>query len=67
MASSMIGKIILLFKKCKEAHIDLRFCEVSDNIMEVFKLMKLDSRLDIKKTEQEALESFKEYKKKWYV
>ena len=67
MTSSMIGKVILLSKKCKEAKIDLRLCEVSENIMEVFQLMKLTKILDIQKDEDTALKSFEKYKKKWYV
>ena len=58
MSSAMIGKIILLNSKCKEGKIDLRICEISDNVMEVFKLMRLGKILNIQKTEQAAIESF---------
>ncbi len=67
MGSAMIGKLILLNKKCKEARLDLRFCGLNSNVMEVFKLMKLDSMFQIYGEESEALKAFKERKKKWYV
>ena len=67
MASAMIGKIILLHKKCKQLKIDMRLCDVADDISEVFRLMKLDKILDIQPDEKTALESFQQYKKRWYV
>ena len=59
MGSAMIGKVILLNKKCKDAGIDLKLCEISENVMEVFKLMKLHKKLDIYKSEDKALDAFK--------
>ena len=58
MSSAMIGKIILVNKKCKEAGIDLRLCEISDGIMEIFKMMKLQKVLNIQKDEAKAIASF---------
>ena len=37
MGSAMIGKLILLNKKCKAMKLDLRFCGMNANILEVFK------------------------------
>ena len=67
MGSAMIGKLILLNKKCKAMHLDLRFCGMNANILEVFKLMKLDTVFQIYGEESEAIKSFKDRKKKWYV
>jgi anti-sigma B factor antagonist len=67
MGSAMIGKLILINKKCKSLHLDLRLCGLNDNIMEVFRLMKLDTVLQIYDEESTALKQFKEHKKKWYV
>ena len=67
MGSAMIGKIVMVSKKCKKDHIDLRFCEVSDEIMEVFDLMKLTNVLQIYSAESEAIEGFIKHKKRWYV
>ena len=64
MSSAMIGKIIQLNKKCKENNVDLRLCTISPNVMEVFKLMRLNKVLDIQKDEDKALASFS--KKGWF-
>ena len=58
MSSAMIGKVILVNKKCKAANITLKLCNISDNVMEVFKLMRLNKILDIQKDEEKALKSF---------
>lgn len=58
MSSAMIGKVILVNKKCKAANINLKLCNISDNVMEVFKLMRLNKILDIQKDEEKALKSF---------
>ncbi len=67
MGSAMIGKLIMLSKKCKSLHLDMRICGLNDNIMEVFRLMKLDTVFEIYDEESKALKQFKEHKKKWYV
>jgi len=58
MSSAMIGKVILVNKKCKGAKVNLKLCEISDNVMEVFKLMRLNKILDIQKSEEKALAGF---------
>lgn len=58
MSSAMIGKIILLNKKCKASDVKFKLCNISDNVMEVFKLMRLNKVLDISKDEEKALASF---------
>ena len=67
MGSAMIGKLIMLSKKCKSQHLDMRLCGLNDNILEVFRLMKLDTVFEIYDEESIALKEFKEHKKKWYV
>ncbi|HMO12811.1 MAG TPA: STAS domain-containing protein [Pirellulaceae bacterium] len=67
MASAMLGKIALLRKKCIEKKVDLRVCCLTENIQEVFALMKLDTILDIYPSEAEAYADFEAKKKKWYV
>ncbi len=64
MSSAMIGKVILLNKKCKTNNVKLKLCNISDNVMEVFKLMRLNKILDIYKNEEKALASFD--KKGWF-
>jgi len=64
MSSAMITKLVMLNKACKAQGVTLKFCEVSANVMEVFKITKLNKLFDIQKTEDKALESFD--KKSWF-
>lgn len=64
MSSAMIGKLVLLNKKCKTDSIALKLSDISDNVSEVFKIMKLNKVFDIYKTEEKALKSFD--KKGWF-
>lgn len=58
MSSAMIGKLIVLSKKCKAAKIKLKLCGVKGNIAEVFQIMKLGRLFDIYRDEEDAIESF---------
>ena len=64
MSSAMIGKLVLFGKKCKTAEIDLRLCNINENVDEVFKLMKLGKVFKIDKDEATALSKFS--KKGWF-
>ena len=64
MSSAMIGKLILLSKKCKADAVDLRLCNIMPNIMEVFKIMKLNKVFDIQTDEATAMKAFE--KKGWF-
>ena len=64
MSSAMIGKLVLLNKKCKTDGITLKLSDISGNVSEVFKIMKLNKIFDIYKTEEKALKSFD--KKGWF-
>lgn len=54
MSSAMIGKLIQFGKKCKNSGVDLRLCEINENIDEVFQLMKLGTIFKIEKDEEAA-------------
>ena len=58
MSSAMIGKLVAFQKKCESLDIQLRICDIGENIDEVFKLMRLDKVFAIDKTEAIALEQF---------
>ncbi|MEX0794035.1 MAG: STAS domain-containing protein [Pirellulaceae bacterium] len=58
MSSAMIGKLIVLSKKCKAAKIKLKLCGVKGNIAEVFQIMKLGKIFDIHSDEKDAVDSF---------
>jgi anti-anti-sigma factor len=64
MSSSMINKILSLHKLCKKDGIDLRLCSMSDDILQVFKITRLDRLLNIHKDEATAIKSFD--KKGWF-
>ena len=57
VASAMIGQLVLLRTKCKKSNVDLRVCEMSDNISEAIKLMRIDQIVTIHETEEAALEA----------
>jgi anti-anti-sigma factor len=48
MSSAMIGKLVLLSKAAKQRSLDLRFANISPNVLEVFKITRLHTvfRLD---------------------
>jgi len=58
MSSAMIGKLVLLNKKAKTAEIDLKFCTISPNVLEVFKITRLNKVFKIFADEEKALKSF---------
>jgi len=64
MSSAMITKLVMLNKSCKTQGVAMKFCDLSTNVMEVFKITKLNKLFDIHKTEDKAIESFD--KKGWF-
>jgi|TARA_B100000959_G_C14875259_1_gene580144 anti-anti-sigma factor len=58
MSSSMIGRIVTLYKKCKADKINLKLSNISDEIMEVFTLMNLHKLLSICADESDAMVAF---------
>ena len=64
MSSAMITKLVMLNKTCKAQSVNLKFCEVSPNVMEVFKITKLNKLFDIQTDEEKAVSSYD--KKSWF-
>lgn len=64
MSSAMIGKIVLLNKKCKANKTTIKLCNISPSIMEVFEITRLNKVFSIYKSEEEALTAFQ--KKGWF-
>ena len=58
MASAMLGKLVQLEKKCKEFKVKLKLCGVSPDILQVFKITKLNKVFDIQPDEPTARKSF---------
>jgi len=59
MSSAMIGKLVLLNKKCKTDEVILKLCNISANVLEVFKITRLNKVFDIYPDEDKAVKSFK--------
>jgi anti-sigma B factor antagonist len=66
MSSAMIGKLVLLNKKCKTDEVALKMCTISANVLEVFKITKLNKVFDIHDTEEKAIKAFKGGKGGWF-
>ncbi len=58
MSSAMLGKLLPLHKRCKSDKIVLKFCNISPNLLEVFKITNLTKLFDILNTESDAIASF---------
>ena len=65
MSSAMIGKLVLLNKKSKSIKVDLKLCEITTNVLEVFKITRLNKVFDIRNDEEKALKAF-EKGKGWF-
>jgi anti-sigma B factor antagonist len=64
MSSAMIGKLVLLNKKCKTDSVDLKLCQISPNVLEVFKITRLNKVFEIFPDEEKGVKSFG--KKGWF-
>lgn len=58
MSSSMLGKLVRIHKKCKEFKAKLKFCSISKDILEVFKITRLDKLFDIEPDAAAAAKAF---------
>jgi anti-anti-sigma factor len=61
MSSSALRALISLNKKAKEVKAALFLCGIDDNIMEAFRITRLDSVFHIKKNEDEGINAFSEH------
>ncbi len=59
MSSSALRVLITLSNKTKSKGIALGLCGINDNIMEAFRITRLDTMFVIKKTEIEAIKALK--------
>ena len=58
MGSAMLGKLITLNKHCKDAGVNLKLCGIDPQIMQVFRMTKLDKVFHIFDDEERALAGF---------
>ncbi len=64
MSSAMIGKIVLLNKKCKAGKTTIKLCNIAPSIMEVFEITRLTKVFAIYESIDEAMKAFN--KKGWF-
>ncbi len=57
MSSSALRALIELNRKAKEVQANLYLCGIDDNIMEAFRITRLDNVFQIKKNEDEGIRS----------
>ena len=58
MSSSALRELIKINKKVKDSSAVLFLCGIDDNIMEVFRITRLDTIFTIKKNEDDGVRSF---------
>jgi anti-sigma B factor antagonist len=58
MSSSMIGKTVVLNKRCKANKTEIKLCNVSPTIMEVFEITRLNKVFNIYDSLDDALCAF---------
>lgn len=59
MSSAMIGKLIHFNTRCKEEKLQLRLCNINENVMTVFTLMNLQKVFAIDKDESDSVATLK--------
>ena len=58
MSSSMLGKLVQIHKKCQGFKVNLKLCSVRPEILEVFKITKLNKLFAIEADEAAARKAF---------
>jgi len=58
MSTSMIGKLVVLDKKTRAGDINLKLCQIGTNVLEVFKITRLEKVFDIHPDEEKAVKAF---------
>lgn len=58
LSSAALGKLITMDKKVKSIGGKLRLCNIRSDILEVFKITRLDKLFTIRDNQEKALESF---------
>ena len=58
LSSAALGKLNTLDNKAKAHECSLKFCSIRPQIMEVFKITRLNQKFDIKKDGAEAMKAF---------
>jgi len=64
MSSAMIGALLRFQKKCDGESINVKFCNINNDIDEVFRTMNLKKVFSIHKTREQAVKAYT--KKGWF-
>jgi anti-anti-sigma factor len=59
MSSAALGMLVRLHKKCKEYSVSLRLCNITPDIVQVFKITGLDKVFSIHADASDAIDAFK--------
>ena len=60
LTSAMIGQFVLLHKESRARGADLRFCNLTSEINELFRITKLDIFFELHESREEAMQAFVE-------
>lgn len=60
MSSAMIGRLVDLRNRCKKNGIQLAFCGITENVAEVFKIMKINELVEIYSNKSSAVDAMQE-------
>jgi anti-anti-sigma factor len=66
MSSAALGMLIRVSKRCKEYQVDLKLCNISPEIKQVFKITGMDKVFSIYDDLDQALEAFKKSGKSFF-
>jgi anti-sigma B factor antagonist len=58
MSSAVLGKLIKINKVCGDREIHLKFCDIAKDLLQVFKITRLNKVFDIQSSEKKALAAF---------
>ena len=59
ISSTMVGKLISLYKTCRQRNIGLHICCVNPMINEVLRMVRFELIMPVDKSQADAIESFK--------
>lgn len=62
VSSAVLGRLVKIFKMVKELKGKMKLAGVKNNILQVFKITKLDKMFEIHPTRDKAVKSFRSFK-----
>jgi anti-sigma B factor antagonist len=59
LSSAVLGRLVKIYKLVKKSQGKVKLCSIKNNILQVFKVTKLDNMFEIHPDRNKALQSFK--------